>query len=72
MPIELRPDMSLVVIVLVVWEMIWKGLALYLSARDDSRVWFVAILFINSAGILPILYLLIRLWKKRQMKYQIV
>lgn len=72
MPIELRPDMSLVVIVLIVWEMIWKGLALYLSARDDSRVWFVAILFINSAGILPILYLLIRLWKKRQMKYQIV
>lgn len=72
MPIELRPDMSLVVIMLVVWEMIWKGLALYLSARDDSRVWFVAILFINSAGILPILYLLIRLWKKRQMKYQIV
>ena len=72
MSYQLSPDMSLVAIVLIVWEMIWKGLALYLSARDDSRIWFVAILFINSAGILPILYLLIRLWRKRHMKYQII
>jgi len=46
-------------IVLVVWELVWKGLALWKSAGKGQKYWFVALLVINSIGILPIVYLLI-------------
>lgn len=40
-----------------VWVFVWKGLALWKSARLGSRWWFVALLVINTLGILEILYL---------------
>ncbi len=46
------------VICFVVWELVWKLLALWRAARNNNKFWFVAIALINSAGILPILYLL--------------
>jgi hypothetical protein len=45
--------------ILIIWELYWKGLALWRAAQRHQRVWFVIILVINSAGILPILYLLL-------------
>lgn len=44
--------------ILAVWELIWKGLALWRAARLRQSVWFLAILIINTVGILPIIYLL--------------
>lgn len=44
--------------VLALWEMIWKGLALWRAARMSQPYWFLALLIINTAGIFPILYLL--------------
>lgn len=41
------------------WTLIWKGLALWKSARNDQRYWFVALLLINTAGLLEILYLFV-------------
>jgi len=43
---------------LVIWSLAWKGLALWRAGRNNHPVWFVAILLINTAGILEILYLL--------------
>lgn len=40
-----------------VWVFIWKGLALWKSARLGSRYWFVALLIVNTLGILEILYI---------------
>jgi hypothetical protein len=45
--------------ILIIWELYWKGLALWRAAQRHQRVWFVIILVINSDGILPILYLLL-------------
>lgn len=45
--------------VLAVWELIWKGLALWRASRKGQKVWYVFILIINSVGILPIIYLLL-------------
>lgn len=42
---------------LVAWSIVWKGLALWKSARKSDKVWFVCILVINSVGILEIIYL---------------
>lgn len=44
---------------LLIWSLFWKGLALWKSARNDQRYWFIALLFINTAGILELLYLFI-------------
>ena len=49
-----------VVGVLVVWELIWKSQALWKSARNSEKYWFAALLVVNSLGILPIIYLVLR------------
>ncbi|MEI6266304.1 MAG: DUF5652 family protein [bacterium] len=46
-----------VIIPLVVWSLTWKGMALWKAAKNDSVPWFVALLLINTLGILEILYI---------------
>jgi len=53
-----------VVILLAVFEMVCKGFALWKSAKNNQAAWFVCILIINTAGILPIIYLLLNRNKK--------
>ncbi len=47
------------VILLIVWSVVWKALALWRSARLGNKLWFVLFLFINTAGILEIIYLFV-------------
>ena len=42
---------------LLIWALVWKGLALWKSARNKHLVWFIFILLFNTLGILPIVYL---------------
>ncbi len=42
---------------MMIWGLIWKGLALWHSGRRGQVWWFVAMLLINTAGILEIIYL---------------
>lgn len=49
---------------MVLWDLAWKGLALWRAARRKEQWWFLALLVINSMGILPIAYLLI--WGKEE------
>jgi hypothetical protein len=53
-------------IILAAWELIWKGLALWRAGRRQEPIWFAALLVINTAGILPIIYLLMTNPKKPQ------
>mgnify|MGYP000603166184 CR=1 FL=1 len=48
-----------VLVLLAIWELVWKGMGLWKSAQRKQKVWFVAILIVNSMGILPIVYLLL-------------
>ncbi len=43
--------------IILIWSLVWKGLALWRSARLNHKIWFVFMLIINSLGILEILYL---------------
>jgi hypothetical protein len=45
------------VAVAIVWSLLWKGLALWHSARRGEPWWFVIMLIINTAGVLEIIYL---------------
>jgi hypothetical protein len=48
-----------IIAVLVAWEMIWKLIAFWKSARNNHLGWFVCIAIFNTAGILPIIYILL-------------
>lgn len=42
---------------LLVWSIAWKGAALWHAARNTQTAWYVALLVINTVGILEIIYL---------------
>lgn len=42
---------------LLIWSFFWKGLALWHSARRGQGWWFVILLFVNTLGLLEIIYL---------------
>lgn len=44
-------------VLLAIWEMIWKGIALWHCGRNKQLAWFIVILVVNTVGILPIIYL---------------
>lgn len=44
-------------VLIAFWDIIWKGIGLWKAARNSQKYWFVAILFVNSVGLLPILYI---------------
>ena len=43
--------------VLIVWSLVWKGLALWKAAKEGHKIWFIALLLINTVGILEVLYI---------------
>jgi len=53
-------------IVLIIWSTIWKGLALWKAAKNDSLKWFVVLLVVNTAGILEILYIYVFSKKRKE------
>lgn len=54
-----RPDLMLFgFLIIIAWVMVWKGLALWFSAQNKQKGWFIAILILNTLGLLPIIYLL--------------
>ena len=50
--------------VLLIWSIVWKGLALWNASKNNQKNWFIVILIINTIGILEIIYLF-RFSKKR-------
>jgi len=44
---------------IVLIDLILRGFALWKSARKDQNIWFIALLVVNSMGILPLIYLLL-------------
>jgi len=55
------------IIIIGLWTLPWKAVALWKAARQGAKYWFVALLVINTVGLLEILYIFI-FSKKRQLK----
>ncbi len=49
--------LSLLLIAWVLFSKVLKGYALWTSAKRDEVPWFIALLLINSMGILELIYL---------------
>jgi len=46
-----------VILLLVLWTLPWKGVALWKAAGNKQLVWFVCILILNTLAILEIIYI---------------
>ena len=45
--------------VLIIWELFWKGLALWKAAKRNDKIWYIVLLVLNTAGLLEILYIFV-------------
>ena len=45
---------------LILWEIVWKGFALWKAAKCNQKAFFVALLIVNTFGLFPICYLIYR------------
>ncbi len=55
--LALLPILASLLVILVLWSVFWKGLALWHSARRGQYWWFVILLVVNTVGVLEIVYL---------------
>jgi hypothetical protein len=47
----------LVIVILAIWDGVWKLIAMWKSARHRQLAWFICLAIFNTVGILPILYI---------------
>lgn len=48
----------IVIVLLTIWDGVWKLIAMWKSARHNQLAWFICLAIFNTIGILPILYIL--------------
>lgn len=58
MPWMMAPWIAVIFGAFMIWDVIWKGIGLWKAGRNNQLGWFIAILIVNSVGILPIIYIL--------------
>ncbi|MEI8061007.1 MAG: DUF5652 family protein [Candidatus Berkelbacteria bacterium] len=51
--------LPVVIGILALWEIPWKGVALWKAARNKDLAWFIILMIVNTLGILEILYIYI-------------
>jgi len=49
---------------IVLWTIVWKVYAAWIAARHSQKKWFVALIVLNTAGLLEIFYIF-RIAKKK-------
>lgn len=45
-------------VLVAIWDGVWKLIAMWKSARNNQLAWYVCLAIFNTVGILPIIYLL--------------
>jgi len=55
---EMLATIMPIIIVLAIWETVWKLIGMWKAGRNNHLGWFICIALINTAGILPIVYIL--------------
>ncbi len=62
-------DNSWLIVIIALWTLPWKGVALWKSAQQNEKWWFVALLIIQTVAILEILYIFV-FSRKKELKDQ--
>lgn len=53
---------------LMIREMVWKGIALWKAGTKKQLTWFICIFLFNTVGLLPIIYLAFFQKKEKKVK----
>lgn len=53
-----------IIVAIALLDVVLKLLAIYKAARLSEKGWFVALFILNTAGILPAIYLIVKRDKK--------
>jgi len=62
-----QQTLLLLIYLILLWTLPWKGVALWKSARGKQKTWFIILFLINTLAILDILYIFV-FSKKRHKK----
>lgn len=57
---------SWILLVIALWTLPWKGVALWRAGRNGQKGWFIAILVLNTLAILEITYIFFFSRKKKE------
>ena len=58
-PMEMLIENKVLAILIILWTLVWKGIALWHSAGNKQKVWYILILVLNTMGFLEIIYLIL-------------
>jgi hypothetical protein len=53
----IQQNAAVVLPIIGLWTVVWKGLALWKSSKKDHKVFFALLLVLNTLGLLEILYI---------------
>ncbi|HRH24632.1 MAG TPA: DUF5652 family protein [Candidatus Paceibacterota bacterium] len=48
---------ALLFLIIALWSLAWKLVAVWHAARNKQRLWMVALILVNTVGVLEIIYL---------------
>ena len=48
---------SPLLLLILVWTLPWKGIALWKAAKNNHKKWFIVLLLVNTLAILEIIYI---------------
>ena len=48
---------NLTLIAIIIWQLPWKGVALWKAAKRNEKFWFIVIFIVQTLAILEILYI---------------
>jgi len=46
-----------ILILIILWVLPWKGVALWKAAKNSHKKWFIALLILNTLALLEIIYI---------------
>lgn len=58
--IEFTPPILVTLIFVTIWQLFWKGVALWRAAKGSQKKWFVVLVILiplNDLALVPIVYL---------------
>lgn len=50
-------EQNLLLFLILLWTVPWKGVALWKAAKNGHKKWFVALFLLNTLAILEIVYI---------------
>lgn len=53
----MSPQFIIILVLLSLWALPWKGVALWKAARNGHTIWFTVLLIVNTVALLEIVYI---------------